>query len=364
MAISDVKPTNASDINSDKIASSSLSKYKNIKAPKKMVSYSKYGYFFILPFFAIYAIFSLYPLLNTIYLSMTQYVKPVMGPVIGPKFVGLSNFKDIVGNNRAFGEFTIGAFRNTFIMWSINFIPQISLALLLAAWFTNMRVKMNGAAQGIYKVMIYMPNIITAASISLLFKTLFSYPNGPINLLLQDIGILDDPFRFIETPTSAVLIISFINFWMWYGNTMIILIAGIMGINPSLYDSAEIDGANNGQIFRKITLPLLRPIMLYTLVTSLIGGMQMYDIPRLMAGDVNSTNPANRYIKTVTMYIQELVARPGVSRNYGHSAAVSVLLFLVTATFSIILFYIMRDKDAIKQRKLEKAAKKEAMANE
>ena len=130
---------------------------------------------------------------------------------------------------------------------------------------------------------------------------------------------------------------------MWYGNTMIILISGILGISPSLYEAAEIDGATSGQSFRKITLPLIKPIMLYTLVTSLIGGMQMYDVPALM---LQPGSPAKNMIQTNTMYIMELVYSG--TKDYGRGAAVSILLFIVTAVLSLILFFIMRDKDEVK----------------
>src|SRR5690606_20515039 len=145
--------------------------------------------------------------------------------------------------------------------------------------------------QGTFKVMVFMPNIMTAATIAVLFYALFSYPVGPINSMLAKLNIIPKEYflrpeeygiEFFRSPMATRLIISFIQFWMWYGHTMIILIAGIMGIDPEIFESAEIDGATGGQIFRNITLPLIKPIMLYTLVTSLIGGLQMFDIPKLL----------------------------------------------------------------------------------
>ena len=138
---------------------------------------------------------------------------------------------------------------------------------------------------------------------------------------------------------------------------MIVLIAGMLGISPSLFEAAEVDGASPNQIFTRITLPLLKPILLYTLITSLIGGMQMYDIPQMMQ---MQGSPAKTMTMTVTMYIMELVYTG--TKDYGRGAAVSVLLFLVTAVLSIILFYIMRDKDASRERKAMRKARKEARA--
>lgn len=336
------------------------------KTPKKRhakgVDNSRYGYYFIAPFFIVYLIFQAYPLINTIYLAFQRYMITGTNKVVGPTFYGLKNFQNVLTKGS-----TIPAFQNTIIMWVINFIPQILLALLLAKWFTDTRLKIRG--QGAIKVMVYMPNIITAASISVLFYSLFAYPQGPVNSLLAQMGVIDKA-TYLNTGTAATvaipflekgwhtrLIIAFINFWMWYGNTMIVLVAGMLGISPSLFEAAEVDGATPNQIFTKITMPLLRPIMLYTLVTSLIGGMQMYDIPQMMQ---QQGSPAKDMTMTVTMYIMELVYTG--TKDYGRGAAVSVLLFLFTGVLSIILFFIMSDRDEARERKAQKKARKGAKA--
>ena len=129
---------------------------------------------------------------------------------------------------------------NTVKLWIMNFIPQITLALLLTAWFTSHRHKLAG--QGFFKVVFYMPNIITAASVAILFNALFGYPTGPVNDLLVTTGVLSTPFNFSINATAAQLIVAFIQFWMWYGYTMIILISGVLGISPEIYEAAEMTG--------------------------------------------------------------------------------------------------------------------------
>jgi len=323
----------------------------SLRKRRRGVSYSRYGYLFILPFFLVYAVFQAYPLINTISTAFQKYMITGANKVIGPTFAGLDNFRNVLTKG-----FALRAFGNTWIMWIINFIPQMLLALVLAKWFTDRRMRIRG--QGAFKVLVYMPNIITAASISVLFYSLFAYPQGPVNSLLAALGIIDPAlyanpgsaatvaFPFLERGWPVRLIIAFINFWMWYGNTMIVLIAGILGISPSLYEAAEVDGASQGQIFFGVTLPLLKPIMLYTLVTSLIGGMQMYDIPQLM---LQQGSPAKEMIQTNTMYIMELIYAG--TRDYGRGAAVSVLLFIATLLVSLLFFYFLRDKDAIRERR-------------
>lgn len=311
----------------------------------KGLNYARYGYLFILPFFVIYFLFQAYPLLNTLYLSLHKYMVTGAGKTVGPSYIGLKNFINVLTKGYA-----VRAFRNTSVMWIINFIPQMLLAILLAKWFTDNRMRIRG--QGLVKVMVYMPNIITAASISVLFYALAAYPQGPFNSVLASLGIIDkaaylDPgsaatvaIPFLEKGWHTRLIVAFINFWMWYGHTMIVLISGILGISPSMYEAAQVDGASPNQVFRHITLPLLKPILLYTLVTSLIGGMQMYDIPAMM---LQQGSPAKAMTQTTTMYIMELVYDG--THDYGRGAAVSVLLFAITGILSLTLFALMRDRE-------------------
>jgi multiple sugar transport system permease protein len=221
----------------------------------------------------------------------------------------------------------------------------------MAAWLTNEQVKVRG--RGLVKVLIYMPNIITAASVSVLFGAMFAQ-FGPITLLLKHMGVISQSFDFLKSVAGTRGIISFILFWMWYGNTSLLLISGMMGINPSLYEAAEIDGANGKQTFFRITLPLLKPILLYTLVTSAVGGLQMYDIPSLfnVTGSSMMGNP-NDSSTTVTMYIMRLY-----SSDIGRAAAVSVLLFIITLAVSLCLFATMGDKEEKEKEKERKRALK------
>ncbi|ROR29307.1 carbohydrate ABC transporter membrane protein 1 (CUT1 family) [Mobilisporobacter senegalensis] len=335
--------------------SNSNSKSEIQRRKKKTIEYGRFGYFFIAPFFIVYLIFSLWPLLYTLGLSFYEYYASNGGAsYVGPNFIGLKNymseiklfitdFSKILGNIAGSPQSIGNAFYNTFYIWFFNFVPQILLSLLLASWFTDIRIKLKG--QGGFKVMMYMPNIITAATIAALFYSLFAV-GGPGDQFLVGLGLKEKTFDLLNDTGFRRLLIAFIQFWMWYGNTMIILIAGVLGISPSLFEAAMVDGATSKQIYRNVTLPLLKPILLYTLVTSAIGGMQMFDIPKLMI-----KKAADYKTETISMYI----FKHGIStRNLGKGATASVLLFVVTLILSLILFYIMRDKDEIKERKENK----------
>lgn len=317
----------------------------------KTVEYGRYGYFFILPFFAVYFLFQLWPLIYTIWMSFMEYYSKGLKE-IGPNFNGLDNYvKVLVGSGgKLFDTFTIKALYNTILMWVINFIPQILLALLLAAWFTDTRAKLK--AQGAFKVIMFMPNIITAATLAVLFYSLFSI-NGPGTQFLRYLGLISQDYKIMDHALPTRLIIGFIQFWMWYGNTMIILIAGILGIDPSLYEAARVDGASGWQIFKSITLPLLKPITLFVLVTSAIGGLQMYDIPSLFnvnqAGDGLPDFASN----TITMYIRKLTL---ASKDFGKAGASSMILFFVTLVISLLFFFFLSDRDTDKVKAKKKGA--------
>jgi multiple sugar transport system permease protein len=227
----------------------------------------------------------------------------------------------------------------------------MGLALLLTAWFTDRRSKVKG--QGIFKILFYMPNIITAATVAILFTQIFGYPSGPINTTLMKMGLTDKGVDFLLTPGRVKGVVAFIQFWQWYGYTMVMLISGVIGINPEIFEAADLDGANRVQTFFLITLPCIRTIMLYVLVTSLIGGLNMFDIPSLYAQDHGDSGGY-----TVNMYIKDQ-AFAGAYR-YNVAAAASVIMFIIIVLLSLVLFYVMRDKDEAKLKKLKKQQRKMA----
>ncbi|MCD7813800.1 MAG: sugar ABC transporter permease [Lachnospiraceae bacterium] len=319
------------------------------KNKKKKVTYGKYGYLFIAPFFITYIIFQLYPLISTFYYSTLSYYKRNGREVIS--FAGIQNFLNIFGLAAGERAYVLQYLKNTLVMWGCNFVPQILVSLLMAVWLTDTKVKIKGT--GAIKVIIYLPSVITAASVSVLFKNLFSQ-YGPITLALKSIGLLSENFDFMSSVAGSRGLISLILWWMWYGNTSILLISGVLGIDPGLYEAADIDGAGGWRKFTDITLPLLRPIMLYTLVTSAIGGLQMYDIPALFnVTETGLKGLPNDMTTTMAMYIMRLY-----NSDVGKAAAVSVFLFVITLAISLILFFLMGDKEEKKLKKLEKQRRK------
>ena len=288
----------------------------------KAVSYNKWGYIFLVPFLVVYVVFSLIPLIQTIYNSFFENYMSGLKQ-IGPNFVGLRNYIDLLGKGEVWSYAG-----NTIIMWLICFIPQICLSLLLGAWFSSVSLKLKG--QRFWKTVIYLPNLIMASAMAMLFWTLFA-DSGPVNAILMNIGVITEPYKFLSNAGSARNLIGFMNCLMWFGNTTILLMAGMMGIDPSIFEAAEVDGASATKTFFRITLPLLRPITVYVVVTSLIGGLQMFDIPQILT---NGTGDPMRKTMTLIMFLNKHL----YSKNYGMAGSLSVVLLIITGALSFAIF--------------------------
>ena len=307
----------------------------NAAGKRKGISYAKWGYLFIAPFFIIYAIFNLYPLALTIYNSFFENYRSGLKQV-GPNFVGLANYVKLFTPDDT-GTIDILKYAgNTVVLWVGGAIPQILIALLLAIFFTSYRLNIRG--QQFFKTVIYMPNLIMASAFSMLFYTLFSNV-GPVNQLLVQLGWIDEAIPFFDKQITVRGLVATMNFLMWFGNTTILLMAGIMGIDQNLFEAANLDGANSLQVFFRVTLPLLMPVLVYTIITALIGGLQMFDVPQVLT---NGAGTPNRSSTTLIMYLNNFLK---TSKNYGMAGAVSVIIFIITGLLSILVFKSLTKDD-------------------
>ena len=307
----------------------------------KSVSYAKWGYIFILPFFLSYAIFSLIPLADTIRNSFYEYYAFGL-KTVGPNWTGLSNYISLLSSDLPKYAW------NTFVMWVLGFVPQIIISLVLASWFTDARLKIRG--KQFFKVVIYLPNLIMASAFAMLFFALFSNA-GPINSILLRMGVVGEAIRFMESTLGARTLVGLMNFLMWFGNTTIMLMAAIMGINPSIFEAAELDGCTHIQKFFKITLPQIKPLLTYTLITSLIGGLQMFDVPQILTAGKGAPD---RTTMTLIMYLNKHLQ----AKNYGIAGALSVFLFIISAILCWMVFKMNTDSDLDGSRSAAKRARK------
>ncbi len=284
----------------------------------------KWGILFISPYIIVYLVFTALPIVISLYRSFfVNYWKGLIE--VGPIFSGLENYVALLSDSSIYTYLS-----NTAIMWLLGFVPQIVLSITLAAWFSDHRLGLKGIR--FFKTVIYFPNLIIAASFASLFFSFFA-DGGPVNAFLMDIGLIDKPFMFFSNTWSTRGLVAFMNCTMWFGNTTLLLLAGMLGIDVSLREAAEVDGATSWQIFTRITLPLIRPILLYVMITSLIGGIQMFDVPQILT---KGTGDPNRSTMTILMYLNKHM----FSKNYGISGALSTLLFLATAILSLVVFWV------------------------
>ncbi|WP_426348741.1 carbohydrate ABC transporter permease [Alloiococcus sp. CFN-8] len=282
-----------------------------------------YGYLFIAPFLMVFLTFSIYPVFRTLYLSFTDY----SGFNI-PTFTWLENYTRVF-KDKIFWE----AFVNTLKIWGINIVLQLGLAFILTLIFSDMKYKIKGLS--IFRALFYLPNLIAATSVAFLFKFLLDWRFGSLNQMLVEAGIIEKSINWLGTPVTAQLAVGVIGAWLWFGNSFIILMAGVQGINKDYYEAAAIDGADRFKIFGKITLPLLRPIMLYVAITSLIGGLQIFDIPFLIT---NGNGAPSRALNTAVMYLYNMAFK---NRQIGYAGAIAFVLFFIIALCSIAVYFMM-----------------------
>lgn len=289
--------------------------------------YSTWGILFIAPFILFYLIFSFIPIVSTIINSFFENYTAGLKH-IGPRFIAFANYQKL---------FTDGDFwsylGNTLILWLIAFIPQILISLLLATWFSDKSLKIKGA--GFFKTVIYLPSVLMATAFATLFLSLFS-TMGPINDFFVDtLKLWPERISFLSHIWTTRGLIIFMSFLMWFGGSTLLLMAGMMDIDSSLYEAAKVDGASRFLIFRKITMPGIRPVFIYVIITSLISGMQLFDVPYIITD--GSGGPV-RTSMTMVMYLNNHL----YSKNYGMGGAVSTLMLIVTGILSIIVFEINR----------------------
>lgn len=285
-------------------------------------------YLFLAPFAIAFLVFGLYPVINTIGLSFTNAT--LMSK--HSEFIGLDNYRRLFAD-----DVFMRAVRNTWLLWILNFLPQMGVALLLAVWFNNARIKIMGA--GMWRAMFYLPNLLTPAAVAALFASLFGL-YGPANQFVVRAGFFPEAVRFLESVVVTRSLVVFIQWWTWFGQTMIILMAGMTSIPIPLYEAAMVDGATAWQMFTRVTVPLLKPILIYIFVTSLVGGMQMFDIPFLLT-DSRGSPQSSIQTNNILMYMKFNSSKGHI----GAASSVGVLVFIMTTVCALGIFYFMNERN-------------------
>ena len=285
------------------------------------IKYSPYLY--IAPFFVLFGIFGLFPLLYTVYVSLFDY-----DLLSGSRtFAGLENYRFVLADDQFWN-----AVYNTVGMFVVSTVPQLILALMIAN-LLNRQMR----ARTLLRMGIVIPNITSVAAVGIIFGLIFADRYGLMNWLLGGIGI--DPIAWRDNRFASWIAVAFMVDWRWTGYNALIYLGAMQAIPKDLYESASLDGASNWGQFWRITVPLIRPTIIFTIIISTIGGLQLFTEP-LMYGYGMVRGGADHQFQTLAMYIYERTFTGNF--EYGVGAAMSWLLFLMIIIFALINFALVR----------------------
>jgi cellobiose transport system permease protein len=279
-------------------------------------------YLYISPFFIIFALVGLFPLVYTAYVSLHKW------NLIGGKgaFVGLANYQEVV----TAPLFWTGL-RNTFSIFLLSSVPQVITALALAAVLDQ-----NLRSKTFWRMGVLLPFVVAPVAVGLIFSKLFADQSGLINAVLENLGFSPIAWHADVLP-SHIAIATMVDF-RWTGYNTLIFLAAMQAVPRDLYEAAVVDGANRWRQFRYITIPSLRPTIIFVVIVSTIGGLQIFDEPRMF--NQTGNGGSDRQWMTMTMYIYELGW--GAQKSFGRASAVAWILFLIIIAIGMVNFMITR----------------------
>jgi cellobiose transport system permease protein len=283
-------------------------------------------YLYVSPFFLIFAVFGAFPLAYTAYVSLTN--RNLLNP--STKFIGLDNYRELFGDS-----YFWNAVENTLGIWVMSTVPQLLLALGLAHLLNT---KMRGRT--LFRMSILLPQVTSLVAVALIFTQLFSHDYGLFNYVLGQFGI--GKIDWEAGDISSWVALSVMVTWRWTGYNALIYLAAMQGIPDELYEAAVVDGAGAWKQMRYVTIPMLRPTIIFTVIVSTIGGLQLFTEPYLLQPlKQGSTGGSARQYQTVSMYLYEK-AFGGSQFKFGYASAIAWSLFLLIAVISLVNFLVVR----------------------
>ena len=286
-------------------------KNKNKLKTKKVVT----GWAFIILPIGMIGLFYFYPMIQSLLLSFQS------GSGVNLEYVGLDNYRRLLQDPTF-----LTATKNTLIF----LIFQVPLMLILSIFFSTLLNQKALKLKGLFRTLIFLPSVTSLVAYSVIFKYLFSN-NGIVNKILVNLSLIEDPILWLSDPFWAKVLIIIAITWRWSGYNMIFFLSALQNIGPEIYEAARIDGASSVQQFFKITVPLLKPVILFTSVTSTIGTLQLFDEPMNITGG----GPGNA-TTTISQYIYNLSFK--YTPDFGYAAAVSYAVVIMVIILSIIQF--------------------------
>ncbi len=279
----------------------------------KQIYRSRTLYLFISPFYILFLVFSVFPILFSIYLSVHKW--DGIGEM---EYVGINNFRYMFGD-QGFWQ----ALANNIGLWLLGNVPQLMCALVIAFVINLSIVRFKS----FFKVAYFLPNVTSMVAVVIIFQSLFGSQYGLINFVLQNFGL--EKVAWFNSGFGVKVVIASMIAWRYMGYNAIIYLAGLQNIPKDLYEAAQLDGATMVQTFTRITLPMLRPVILFTVMMSTIGGFQIFTEPQVLAGSA-APYPGS---ETIVLYMYREAFK---FFHYGYAAAVSWVLFFIIGLLSVL----------------------------
>lgn len=280
------------------------------------------GWVFLTPAAVLIAIMSFIPIIQAFILSFQT------GTGTNTQFTGITNYVRMFQD-----QVFMQSLKNTFFYLIIQVPIMLILALILASMLNNRNLRFKG----FFRTCIFLPCATSLVSYAIVFKSLFA-SDGLINLILVNLRILETPYNFLGNASSARVVIIIALIWRWTGYNMVFYLSGLQNIDYSVYEASRIDGANVVQQFRKITVPLLRPMILMTTIISINGTLQLFDESK----NITNGGPANGTI-TMSHYIYNVSFK--YVPNFGYAAAMSFLILVLVAVLAFIQMKVGDKRD-------------------
>lgn len=281
-------------------------------------------YLAISPFYILFAVFGLFPILFSMYLSFQKW-----DGIGDMTFNGINNYRFMLTDPEFWK-----AVGNTLRIWVYSTIPMLFSALVVAFLLNASFIKFRT----LFRIGYFLPNVTSLVAVSIVFSTIFSNNYGLLNYVITLFGF--DPVEWLNHTWGIQLAVSFMVIWRWVGYNAVIYLAGLQSIPSVLYEAAKIDGATGVQSFFRITLPNLRPIILFTLITSTIGGMQIFTESQVLVGNDGGANGGGL---TIVLY---LYREAFINNYFGYGSAVGWGMFVLIALISIVNWKVVQGNGA------------------
>jgi len=291
-------------------------------APSYRRFYDINGWAFITPALLLMLVFTLYPVGKSLWMS----VHAGQGTMV--EFVGAANVERLASD-----PMFLQALTNTFIFLIIQVPLMIVLALVMASCLNMPNLRFRG----LLRTAVFLPCVTSLVAYSMLFKSMFSY-DGIVNVAMLNLGLIDSPVPWLSDPFWARCVVITAVTWRWTGYNMVFYLAAMQNIDKSIYEAARIDGISAFRRLVSITIPMLKPVILFTTITSTIGTLQLFD--EVM--NITTGGPANSTL-TLSLYIYNLSFK--FVPSFGYAATVSYVIVVLVALLAVLQFYLARERD-------------------